>query len=440
MKKNNATTNKLSCCVYLYLVMPPRVLQPTTAEQTRFVVSWLSKEENRLACFGGAGAKAAYGGKAVVKPATAYNSLAQAVNAKFGTSWDGESAKARVRTMKNKFQTVFSLSNGGRVQEESAAWKLSDADKSKGILTLADKAQDMCPHWNSWMEWCGSDPNMLKHGSGGIDIDANIREGSGEDEVEVEGHLTDEGDVSDADGVADGVAVGPETFAGFSAGRLSAGDKGNLGDNEDDVPRAVSCRVDSVTGGTDDLREQQRKRKEMLGGMDADAKKRFYAQEQREKRQKEQADSEKRRSSIAAAAAPAVISSSPTSSGSPFAKGSSSQSKDWQANFLVEHKKDEQARAERHDAAQVTIAKLQLEAAQRQNDVENEHKQQVLSFQQMQFSAQQQQAQMQMQFQQQQAQSQMQFQQQQQMMYVFCCFRLACVCVTALQVYANETA
>jgi hypothetical protein len=407
-------------------------------------VSWLSKEENRLACFGGAGAKAAYGGKAVVKPATAYNSLAQAVNAKFGTSWDGESAKARVRTMKNKFQTVFSLSNGGRVQEESAAWKLSDADKSKGILTLADKAQDMCPHWNSWMEWCGSDPNMLKHGSGGIDIDANIREGSGEDEVEVEGHLTDQGDVSDADGVADGVAVGPETFAGFSAGRLSAGDKGNLGDNEDDVPRAVSCRVDSVTGGTDDLREQQRKRKEMLGGMDADAKKRFYAQEQREKRQKEQADSEKRRSSIAAAAvsaAPAVFSSScdksPNSSGSPFSK---TQSKDWQANFLVEHKKDEQARAERQDAAQVTIAKLQLEAAQRQNDVENQHKQQVLSFQQMQFSAQQQQAQMQMQFQQQQAQSQMQFQQQQQMMYVFCCFRLACVCVTALQVYANETA
>lgn len=407
-------------------------------------MSWLSKEENRLACFGGAGAKAAYGGKAVVKPATAYNSLAQAVNAKFGTSWDGESAKARVRTMKNKFQTVFSLSNGGRVQEESAAWKLSDADKSKGILTLADKAQDMCPHWNSWMEWCGSDPNMLKHGSGGIDIDANIREGSGEDEVEVEGHLTDQGDVSDADGVADGVAVGPETFAGFSAGRLSAGDKGNLGDNEDDVPRAVSCRVDSVTGGTDDLREQQRKRKEMLGGMDADAKKRFYAQEQREKRQKEQADSEKRRSSIAAAAvsaAPAVFSSScdksPNSSGSPFSK---TQSKDWQANFLVEHKKDEQARAERQDAAQVTIAKLQLEAAQRQNDVENQHKQQVLSFQQMQFSAQQQQAQMQMQFQQQQAQSQMQFQQQQQMMYVFCCFRLACVCVTALQVYANETA
>jgi hypothetical protein len=425
MKKNNATTNKLSCCVYFYLVMPPRVLQPTTAEQTRFVVSWLSKEDNRLACFGGAGAKAAYGGKAVVKPATAYNSLAQAVNAKFGTSWDGESAKARVRTMKNKFQTVFSLSNGGRVQEESAAWKLSDADKSKGILTLADKAQDMCPHWNSWMEWCGSDPNMLKHGSGGIDIDANIREGSGEEEEEGR-HSADEGDVSDD---ADGVAKGLATFAGFSAGRLSAGDKGNLGENEDDVPRAVSCRVDSVTGGTDDLREQQRKRKEMLGGMDADAKKRFYAQEQREKRQKEQADSEKRRSSIAAAAAPAVISSSPTSSGSPFAKGSSSQSKDWQANFLVEHKKDEQARAERHDAAQVTIAKLQLEAAQRQNHVENEHKQQVLSFQQMQFSAQQQQAQM-----------QMQFQQQQQMMYVFCCFMHAFVYVTALQVYANETA
>ncbi len=388
-------------------------------------MSWLSKEDNRLACFGGAGAKAAYGGKAVVKPATAYNSLAQAVNAKFGTSWDGESAKARVRTMKNKFQTVFSLSNGGRVQEESAAWKLSDADKSKGILTLADKAQDMCPHWNSWMEWCGSDPNMLKHGSGGIDIDANIREGSGEEEEEGR-HSADEGDVSDD---ADGVAKGLATFAGFSAGRLSAGDKGNLGENEDDVPRAVSCRVDSVTGGTDDLREQQRKRKEMLGGMDADAKKRFYAQEQREKRQKEQADSEKRRSSIAAAAAPAVISSSPTSSGSPFAKGSSSQSKDWQANFLVEHKKDEQARAERHDAAQVTIAKLQLEAAQRQNHVENEHKQQVLSFQQMQFSAQQQQAQM-----------QMQFQQQQQMMYVFCCFMHAFVYVTALQVYANETA
>ena len=59
---------------------------PTTAEQMKFVMNWLAVENNRLACFGGAGAKIAYGGKSVVKPSTAYNQLAQAVNAKFGTA------------------------------------------------------------------------------------------------------------------------------------------------------------------------------------------------------------------------------------------------------------------------------------------------------------------------------------------------------------------
>ena len=100
--------------------MPPNSHQPTTADQQKFVISWLSEIENRLAVFGGAGAKTGYGGKMVVKPATAYNSLAQAVNKKFpGTQWDGDSAKSRVRTMKVKFHTVFSLC-GGNVQEETA--------------------------------------------------------------------------------------------------------------------------------------------------------------------------------------------------------------------------------------------------------------------------------------------------------------------------------
>ena len=56
---------------------------PTTPEQMRAVMNWLAVENNRLACFGGAGAKSAYGGKCVVKPSTAYNQLAQVVNAKF---------------------------------------------------------------------------------------------------------------------------------------------------------------------------------------------------------------------------------------------------------------------------------------------------------------------------------------------------------------------
>ena len=88
----------------------------------------------------------------VVKPSTAYNSRAQAVNKKFpGTKWDGDSAKSRVRTMKSKFHNVFTLCSGN-VLEESAIWKLSDTDKRDGILTLADKAQNMCPHWNCWLQ------------------------------------------------------------------------------------------------------------------------------------------------------------------------------------------------------------------------------------------------------------------------------------------------
>lgn len=182
-------------------IVMPKTQQATTAEQTKFVVQWLAKEENRLACFGGAGAKAAYGGKSVTKPSTAYNALAQLVNAKFGTSWDGESAKSRVRTMKTKFHNVFTLC-GGRVQEETDSWKLTDADKAAGILTLADKAQSMCPNWNSWLEWCGNDPNLLKHGSGdsqllrdisqvddGLEIDSSS-EGEGTDVVDGEGYET----------------------------------------------------------------------------------------------------------------------------------------------------------------------------------------------------------------------------------------------------------
>ena len=139
--------------------MPPKPpQQPTTPEQMKFIVGWLKQVDNRLACFGGAGAKTSYGGKAVVKPATAYNSLAQAVNKKFSCQWDGDSAKSRVRTMKTKFHTFFTMSNGGRVNEETDTWKLADADKDASIFTLADKAADMCPYWNSWMEWCGNDP------------------------------------------------------------------------------------------------------------------------------------------------------------------------------------------------------------------------------------------------------------------------------------------
>ena len=64
--------------------MPPKSQklpqQATTPDQMKFVMTWLDNADNRLACFGGAGAKAAYGGKSVVKPSTAYNALAQAVN------------------------------------------------------------------------------------------------------------------------------------------------------------------------------------------------------------------------------------------------------------------------------------------------------------------------------------------------------------------------
>jgi hypothetical protein len=376
-------------------------------------MGWLGNAENRLACFGGAGSKSAYGGKAVVKPSTAYNALAQAVNKKFGCLWDGDSAKSRVRTMKGKFHTVFTMSNGGRVQEENASlgWILTAADKEANIFTLADKAQSMCPHWNSWFEWCGNDPNMNKHGSGtsdlvgggddaGEDVEGGGNGGPGEGESHDELRDDDGGAPSRSDDDDDDAAHA--TFSGFSSGRQAAGDKGNVGEtNEGEaeggegVPRAVSARVEPAPGAADALKEQARRRRERLAAMNAEQKKEFYSQEAKAKRQKEQKESDDRRATVAAAASPTGTGNS--SSGSPFAKNSSqSYSKDWQANFLVEHRKEETLRAERQDASQLVIAKLHIESADRN-----------LAFQQLQFTSQQQQAHM-----------QLQFQQQQQLMYM----------------------
>jgi hypothetical protein len=381
--------------------MGPKTLQPTTDAQQKHVMQWLSNDDNRLSVFGGAGAKSAYGGKNVVKPATAYNSLAQSVNAKFGTQWDGDSAKARLRTMRTKFHTVFTLC-AGRVQEESENWKLESADKSKGILTLADKAQDMCPHWNLWLEWCGNDPNMAKHGTSdsNLALDQPVAKEDGEDDG-VGRELSE--DAAADDGVVTAGSAAPASYGTFSKFRAAGGDNGFEGNDDGDVPRAVAARVDTAKGGVDDLQEQKRKRHEMLKGMTKDEKAEFYRQEGKEKRQKEQDDSNERRSAVASAAQSGAIPSSPSvSSGSPFGKGGSGGSSDWQANFLAQRQRDEDLKQQRQDAASVTVVKLQIDAADRQSALELQHKQQMLNLQTMQFQAQQQQTQMQMQFQQQQ--------------------------------------
>jgi hypothetical protein len=393
--------------------MPPKAgggQQPTTSDQMKFVMTqWLADENNRLSVFGGAGAKSAYGGKGVVKPTTAYNSLAQAVNAKFGTSWDGDSAKARLRTMKTKFHNVFTLC-GGRVQEESDNWRLMDGDKSKGIMTLADKAQDMCPHWNLWLEWCGNDPNMVKHGSSDSSLSSQP-----EDSVRDAGREAgDASEGSEGEGDDDG-GTKKLTYATFSQDRNNSGDAGNIGNEDGEVPRAVTARVHAATSGVDALSEQKRQRQDMLKGLSKEEKTELYRQESKGKRLKEQQESNDRRSAISTASqSGAQTASSPSvSSGSPLGKSGSSS--DWQANFLVQRQRDEDLKLQRQEAASVTVAKLQIDAAARQSALELEHKQQMLTFQQLQFNAQQQQAQM-----------QMQFQQQQQMLYVLL---IPCFCV-----------
>jgi hypothetical protein len=398
--------------------MPPKSTtklpqQATTPDQMKFVMTWLANGDNRLSCFGGAGAKAAYGGKSVVKPSTAYNALAQAVNKKFNCSWDGDSAKSRIRTMKNKFHSVFTLSNGGRVHEETAAWKLTDADTAAGILTLLDKAQHQCPYWNSWMEWCGSDPNLNKHGSGGSEL--QIDESDAEKD-EPGGDGKDSESQDDEDGEEDQRNGAPAGFAAFTADRNQKGDEGNKGDgDEDQVPRAVASRVDPSTSGSGDaIKEQQKRRREMLSSMSAEQKTQLYKDEAKAKRQKEMEDSKTRQLAISDAATPGGPAQPPSTStsGSPFSK-QTPMSKDWQATFLVEHKRFEIDRAERAETSQVAVAKLQLASAERRDQAELEHKKSLLSFQQMQHQLQQQQVQM-----------QMQFQHQQQMMYVFVVFML----------------
>ena len=419
--------------------MPPKSQQPTTAEQQKFIIQWLSILDNRLACFGGAGAKTGYGGKMVVKPATAYNALAQAVNKKFaGTQWDGDSAKSRVRTMKLKFHTVFTLC-GGNVQEESAVWKLSDADKRDGILTLADKAQSMCPHWFSWLEWCGTDPNLSKHGVGESGLAASIfaslsseasgavsavaslsseasgavsaglgaagaaDEGSGGSGDDDDANSKGDSDESNADDVNAGAGLGA-----FARARQAQGDEGHVADDDNEIPRAVTAKVAPAPGhpgDADDLQEQKRKRKEMLSQMTAEEKKDLARHEQKEKRQRELEASSNRRGAVASAASPSAGVNSPPASGttsssvsSPFAKGG--LNKDWQANFLVDRARDEEARAEKQAAAQVTVAKLQIAASDRHYEAELSHKREQLSFQQQQLTFQQQQLTMQMQMQQ----------------------------------------
>lgn len=400
--------------------MPPLSHVPTTVDQQKHVISWLSVVENRLACFGGAGAKAGYGGKSVVKPGTAFNALAQSVNKKFSTSWDGESAKCRVRTMKQKFHKVFNLC-AGNVTEETAAWKVSDEDKRDGIFTLADKAQSMCPHWNSWLEWCGTDPNMTKHGAGDSGLVARISGGLGEeDQTADQGNAwsgsEDRDDVEEEEDDGVGKRSRPGSLASFSLQRELQGDEGHKPDDPEDVPRAVTSTVERASdapGKDDDLQAQKQKRKDMLARMSSEEKAIFYRQEQKEKRQKEQDASTTRRNVVAAAASPGsdhvtsphahAQSSSSNSVVSPFGKGN----KDWQASFLVDRAKDEEARAEKQSAASIAVAKLQVAAADRQHNADLEHKREQLSFQQQQLN-----------FQQQQMQMQMNMQQSQQMMSV----------------------
>ena len=212
----------------------------------------------------------------VVKPATAYNSLAQAVNKKFpGTTWDGESAKSRVRTMKTKFHNVFSLC-GGNVQEETGIWKLSDSDKASGILTLADKAQCMCPNWFSWLEWCGTDPNLSKHGIGDSGLAADLLSVGGDAEsggyvggVMLDAGIGDGGGASDNDNDDGGGDSSSDSdanvgFGGLTAARAAQGDAGHVAEDEGDTPRAVSAKVAPANASADDdLRAQQKKRKEM---------------------------------------------------------------------------------------------------------------------------------------------------------------------------------
>ena len=361
----------------------------------------------------------------VVKPSTAYNSLAQAVNKKFpGTKWDGDSAKSRVRTMKSKFHNVFTLC-GGNVQEETAVWKLSDADKRDGIHTLADKALSMCPNWNSWLEWCGSDPNMSKHGSGDSGLLASVGDSDprGRDQDSASSSSEDGGDVA-AGGDDDDSEEDEErdkgkehSLANFTRRRQAEGDEGFRGEDNDveDVPRAVTTRVAPAPGNADDLQAQKQKRKEMLARMTADEKKEFSRQEQKEKRQKEQEQSASRRGSVAVAASSpansaglaspraATAGSSSSSIVSPFSgKGSN---KDWQASFLADRAKDEDAKAQKHADSQLAVAKLQIDSAERQHDAELGYKRDQLSFQQLQL-----------QFQQQHMQMQIQMQQSQQMM------------------------
>jgi len=389
---------------------------PTTPEQMKFVINYLAVENNRLACFGGAGAKASYGGRSVVKPATAYNALAQAVNGKFGTSWDADSAKSRVRNMKNKFHTVYSLCEG-KVNEANDHWKLTDADAKEGIHTLADKAQHLCPHWNSWFEWCGNDPNMSKHGSGGSSLNNghNSDDDDGNGQGEPGGAADGDGKLggaagSDGNDGDEGAESEPRTFAQLAVDRAADGDEGNVGEGGEEQgqpPRAVSAKVDAVGGGSDALKLQQQQRKEMLKGMPDEEKKKFHAQEQKEKRRREQEESEGRRRAVGqgqvdAARSPtsaAADAQSKSTSGSPFTPTSGAGNKDWTALFLAERSKQLDAKDDLSANAKVKVAKMQLDAAAEQNAQELVHKREVLSFQQ------------------QQAQLQMQFQQQQQQMY-----------------------
>ena len=273
---------------------------------------------------------------------------------------------------------------------------------------------------------------MTKHGAGDSGLVASLSRDTRNDAA---GSGASGSDSCSDDEVASEQKV---SLAAFTRMREAQGDEGHKASDGDEggggVPRAVTVTVDraaGASGGADDLQEQKRLRREMLAQMSPTERKEFTRHEQKDKRQKEHEASTGRRNVIAAAGTAATSSSSsaalasPTNSvSSPFGKGGN---KDWQASFLADRAKDEDARSEKQAAAQITVAKLQLDAADRQHAADQQHKREQLCFQQQQLS-----------FQQQQMQLQMQMQQSQQIMSVP--VDVLCLLSLVLQVHANETA
>jgi hypothetical protein len=340
---------------------------------------WLEKEENRMACFGGAGAKCNYGAKSVVKPGTAYNALAQGINSKFGTSWDSSSAKSRVRNMKRKFTAVFIACNG-KCDEESEKWKLTDEDKARNIFTLADKAQYECPYWNLWLKWCGNDPNLSRHGFSDslLDVDDTCDEQGSDscDEYEVN-EEADEGAVS---------------FSEFAAIRDSVGDSGHApSDSEgEDAPRPASARVEQAPSDPrhqDDLLTQAKKRREALSKLSESEKKKLKADDAKAKRELEKAQSTARRASVAGSSVSSPTSGTPTAVASALFQGSP-KDKNFEAQFLADRARQMDEKSDKAAAAQVEVARMQLQFQDKQAAQFQQLETSKLQMQQLQFQMQ----------------------------------------------------